>query len=61
MPHRTTPAPAPVAYKETSIHFEGPGGRFYEIEYAAPAAIYDKHQPQLLHLLETFRWMGARN
>ena len=61
MPHRTTLAPLPVAYKETSIHFEGPGGRFYSIEYAAPTAIYNKHQPKLQHLLETFRWIGAHD
>lgn len=59
MRHRVAPPPSPVAYKETTIYFEGPGAQFYEIEYDAPTAIYDKHQPKLEHLLKTFRWTGG--
>lgn len=53
MPHRVTPAPPPVAYRETEIYFEGPGNRNYQVDYAAPTAIYDKHELKLQHLLDT--------
>jgi hypothetical protein len=44
-----------VVSKDTWIYFDTPDGQ-YTIRYEAPTLLYDKYQPALERLLETFKW-----
>lgn len=57
MMHRKDGGPAfkPVLYRETTVYVTGPH-RSYNIRYAAPASLYDKHRPAFDRLLGSFKF-----
>jgi len=54
--HRHTPAPPPVARRDTTIFLNTPGGQ-YMITFAGPIVLYEKYRATFERVLQTFEWI----